>query len=216
MVSRLRQIIWGILVTPGTGSGGPRLAVTQVGSGLARRLDCVESQAAAPRRLFSEVEWRHTMQGPWARSGWANKEGGVWVWFAPTQHTSGTDQRGAKQGGLLVPAGCRWTEWRLRVAQRSEGLGWKLGTCDYYSPDWAPFLGKTLRENRAQLPLPAGTGKTCKTSKQAFFFFSISQAQDSRTRSWEKTWDRSTKKSEGKDQQLRQISLCSWSEPVCF
>ena len=42
------QRIWGILVTLAAGrTGRPRLAVTQIDSGLARELDCVESWAVA-------------------------------------------------------------------------------------------------------------------------------------------------------------------------
>ena len=45
---RQHQRIWEILVVPGSGrGGGPQLAVTQIDSGLARELECMESQALA-------------------------------------------------------------------------------------------------------------------------------------------------------------------------
>ena len=85
--------------------GGPWLAVTQIVSGLATELECVESWEAAqsssgPQRDFSEGELRCTMQGPSAFCSQAKKEGGLWTQFGPIQGTSQIDERGAKQGGL--------------------------------------------------------------------------------------------------------------------
>ena len=62
-------------------------------------------------------------------------------------------------------AGCR-----VCATQPSEGVGWKLGTCDYRNPDRAPFLpnrkGKT---EPGPLP-PVGTGKICNSRRLVFFF----------------------------------------------
>ena len=64
-------------------------------------------------------------------------------------------------------------------AQCSEGVGWELGTCDYCGPDPAPMLEEPQKRDKteARPPLPAGSGKTCKTGLAglkltgSFFFF---------------------------------------------
>ena len=79
------QRIWGILVTPGAGrGGGPRLAMTQMDSGLARRLHCVESRDVAPSSSGTRETFFQkgnigalTVKGPCTHTGWANKEGGM-------------------------------------------------------------------------------------------------------------------------------------------
>ena len=116
------------------------------------------------------------MQRDFMHSGPASKEGREWVQFAPTQGTSGTDQRGAKQDGLLATVWCKCAKW---AAQCSEGVGWKLSTCDIVVKTKHPSLRnhRKGKKNEAQFPLPPGPEETCKTclvglkSTGGFFFF---------------------------------------------
>ena len=68
--------------------------------------------------------------------------------------------------GFLAPAWCIDAEWTVQGAQRSEGLGWWLGTCDYCSPELAPILEEPQERKTVEPspPLPAGTRNTCKTA----------------------------------------------------
>ena len=89
----------------------------------------------APKGTFLKkgTEMPHRDLG--VHSGQANKEGGRWVQFAPTQYTARTNQRVAQEGGLLVLAWSKCTEWTVQATQWSEGMVWKLGTCDYCRAD---------------------------------------------------------------------------------
>ena len=91
----------GSWVTPAAGRrDGPQVAMTQIDSGLVRELDSVESRALVRSGSGTKgtVFERGTEPEPPFRSlaCAVAREGGVWALFAPTQYTSGTDQRGAK------------------------------------------------------------------------------------------------------------------------
>ena len=65
-------------------------------------------------------------------------------------------------GGLKALAWCRWTvgAWQL-----TEDLGWRLGNCEYCSPDLAPILTKPQegRKEKSSPPLPVASRKTSRT-----------------------------------------------------
>ena len=101
-LGQCQRVGWS-LTAPGAGRrGGPRLAMSEIDSGLPKELENVESQAevlngiGAQRDFFSKGELRRTGQGPHMCSCPAIREGGLWVQFAPTQYNSRIDQRGAK------------------------------------------------------------------------------------------------------------------------
>ena len=79
-----------------------------------------------------------------------NKEGGVWVWFSPTQFTKWVDERDAKWGGLLEPA---WYSGECRPhsflrAELDAGHLWLL------QPRWIPLLTQTTERKNGGHPVP--------------------------------------------------------------
>ena len=121
-----------------------------------------------------------TGQGSHPCGSQVNKEGGGWAQFVLSQCTTWTDQRVEKQGGLSVPAWNKCAEWTLLTAQCSEGMGGKLGNCDYYSPDWALILPEPQKreKNGAKPPSACSIQEDMKNhlggfkiSRRLFFFF---------------------------------------------
>ena len=87
------------------------------------------------------------------RSIHTSKKGGGGVQVTPNQ---------AQHGRLKELALLRWT---LGAVKCSEGLGWRLGTYEYCSPDLAPILTKSQerKKEKSSPPLPAASGKTSRT-----------------------------------------------------
>ena len=60
----------------------------------------------------------------------------------------------AQRGGLKVPA---WHRWTVGARQHSEGLGWRLATSEYCSPDLALILADA-QERKKVKPTDADPG----------------------------------------------------------
>ena len=111
----------------------------------------------------------------------ANKEGGLWARFGPTQPTLGLIK--GMQSKVVYQHQPSITVQRVRSAHCSEGLGWKLGNCGYCSPDRAPFLAKQLeKENGAQSPTDCRSQEDLQNQPAGGFCFSRRRHYDLKLR----------------------------------